>query len=193
MAKIGFALTGSFCTIKDILIQMELLKELGHDVIPITSSKIVTWDTRFGEGKDIKLKLKAITGYNPITTIIEAEKFGSQEPLDLLVVAPATGNFIGKFASGITDNVVCMTAKATLRNNKPVVIAVSTNDGLSANGENIMKLYNRKNIYFVPFGQDDPDNKNNSLIAHYDLLIPTINKALLNNQLQPVLKGYIKE
>jgi dipicolinate synthase subunit B len=193
MAKIGFALTGSFCTIKDILIQMELLKELGHDIIPITSPKVVAWNTRFGEGKDIKLKLKAITGHNPVTTIIEAEKFGPQEPLDLLVIAPATGNFISKFASGITDNVVCMAAKATLRNNKPIVIGISTNDGLGANFENIAKLYNRKNIYFVPFGQDSPINKSNSLVAHYSLLIPTIDKALTNNQIQPVIREYVKE
>jgi len=193
MAKIGFALTSSFCTIDNVLIQMQLMKELGHDVIPIISPKLIENDTRFGKGKDIELKIRAITDHDLTTTIYEAERFGPKEPLDLLVVAPATGNFISKFVHGETDNVVCMAAKSTLRNSKPVVIAVSTNDGLGLNGENIMKLYNTKNIYLVPFGQDDYKNKPNSLVAHYELLIPTIEKALISHQLQPVLKEYEKK
>lgn len=192
MAKIGFALTSSFCTIDKVLIQMQLMKELGHDVIPIVSPKIIEDDTRFGKGKEFELKIRAITEHDLTTTIYGAEKFGPKEPLDVLVVAPATGNFVSKFSRGETDNVVCMAAKATLRNNRPVVIAVSTNDGLGLNGENIMRLYNTKNIYLVPFGQDDSINKPNSLIAHYDLLIPTIDEALQSKQIQPVLREYEK-
>ena len=115
-----------------------------------------------------------------------------KEKLDLLVIAPATGNFIAKLANGITDSTVTMATKASLRNNIPIVIGVSTNDGLGMNGKNIMNLINTKNIYFIPFGQDDFINKPNSLVAHYDLLIPTIEKALDNSQIQPVIKEYKK-
>lgn len=192
MKKIGFAITSSFCTIDTILKQMILLKELGYDIIPITSNQVVECDTRFGKGIDIKNKIEKITGKKVVSDIIEAEKFGPKEKLDLLIVAPATGNFIAKLANGITDSTVTMATKATLRNGSPIVIDVSTNDGLGMNGKNIMNLLNTKNIYFIPFGQDNYISKPNSLIAHYDMLLPTIEEALNHNQIQPVLKEYKK-
>jgi dipicolinate synthase subunit B len=192
MPKVGFGITSSYCTIKEILIEMKKLIELGHTVIPVTSPSVIEDNTRFGKGDDFKKQIEYITGKTPVTSIIEAEKFGPQEPLDVLLVAPATGNFIGKFANGITDSAVNLAAKATLRNQRPVVIAVSTNDGLGFNGQNIMRLLNSKNVFFVPFGQDDCEHKPNSLVAHYDLIPETINLALLGKQYQPILIDYQK-
>ena len=178
--KIGFAITSSYCTIEKIMKNVLELVELGYD-------------TRFGKGKDFKEVLERITGNSVVSSIIDAERFGPSEKLDLLVVAPATGNFIAKLAHGITDSPVTMATKATLRNGSPIVIGVSTNDGLGLNGENIMKLLNTKNIYFVPFGQDNYVNKPNSLISHFDMLVPTIESALEDKQIQPVLKEYKKK
>lgn len=192
MTKIGFGITSSFCTFEKVYIQMELLTKLGYDVIPIVNTPVITWDTRFEKSEDVKKKIESITGNKIVSTIVEAEKFGPKEQLDLLIIAPATGDFIASFANGITNSPVTMAAKATLRNEKPIVIGVSTNDGLGMNGKNIMELYNHKNIYFIPFGQDDFENKPNSLVAHYELLVPTIEKALDNKQLQPVIKEYVK-
>lgn len=193
MKKIGFAITSSFCTIKEVIPQIKMLIEMGYDVIPITSPQVINENTRFGIGKDIKDALELITGHNVISTIFEAEKFGPTEKLEALVVAPATGNFIAKMANGIIDTPVVMSAKATLRNNSPIIIGISTNDGLGINGKNIMSLLNTKNIYFIPFGQDNYKSKPNSLVAHFDLLIPTLEKALDNKQIQPVLKQYTKK
>jgi dipicolinate synthase subunit B len=192
MKRIGFALTSSFCTINKVLDQMEALVQAGYDVIPIASPAVIECNTRFGEGNFFKEKIEFITGHKIVTSIVEAERFGPKEPLDLLLIAPATGNFIAKLANGITDNVVTMAAKATLRNQKPLVIGVSTNDGLGLNSKNIMHLLNQKGIYFIPFGQDDYENKPNSLIAHYDLTLETIEKAFDNIQYQPVLKEHQK-
>ena len=191
--KIGFAITSSYCTVEKIMKNVLELVELGYDVVPIASPGVVNCDTRFGKGKEFKEVLEKITGKEVVSDIIEAEKFGPKEKLDLLVVAPATGNFIAKLANGITDSPVTMATKATLRNGSPIVIGVSTNDGLGMNGENIMKLLNAKNIYFVPFGQDNYINKPNSLISHFDMLVPTINEALNDKQIQPVLKEYKKK
>ena len=191
--KIGFAITSSYCTIERIMKNVLELVELGYDVVPIASSGVVTCNTRFGNGKDFKEVLERITGHEVVCDIIEAEKFGPREKLDLLVVAPATGNFIAKLANGITDSPVTMATKATLRNGSPIVIGVSTNDGLGMNGENIMKLLNTKNIYFIPFGQDNYEKKPNSLISHFDMLVPTIECALEDKQIQPVLKEYKKK
>lgn len=192
MKKIGFAITSSFCTIDKVLSQMIALKASGYDIIPIVSEQVIKENTRFTKGEEVKRILETITGHEVVSTIIEAERFGPKEKLDLIVVAPATGNFIAKLANGITDNTVTMATKATIRNGSPVVIGVSTNDGLGMNGKNIMELLNTKNIYFIPFGQDDCINKPNSLVAHYDLLMNTIDSALSNNQIQPVLKEHIK-
>lgn len=191
--KIGFAITSSYCTVEKIMEQVLILVELGYDVIPIASPGVVSCNTRFGKGRDFKEVLETITGHEVTSTIIEAERFGPKEKLDLLVIAPATGNTIAKLANGITDSPVTMATKATLRNGSPIVIGVSTNDGLGLNGQNIMKLLNTKNIYFIPFGQDNYEKKPNSLISHFDMLIPTIEEALSNRQIQPVLKEYKKK
>jgi dipicolinate synthase subunit B len=192
MTKIGFAITSSFCSIGKILDPIQQLIDQGYEIIPIVSPAVIETNTRFGDGKKFKEIIEKITNNKIVSTIVDAERFGPAEPLDVLVVAPATGNFIAKFANGITDNTVSMAVKATMRNNKPIVIGVSTNDGLGLNGENIMKLLNNKNIYFVPFGQDDHINKPNSLVAHFDLLLPTIEEAINNHQYQPVIKEYKK-
>ena len=190
--KIGFAITSSFCTFDKILINLLELKEKGYDIYPIVSPNIVDSQTRFGSGNDFIKKVEMITERKVVSTIIEAEKFGPCEKMDAMVVMPATGNFIAKMANGITDNPVNLAVKATLRNQSPIIIAISTNDGLGLNGENIMRLYNQKNVYFVPFGQDNYECKPNSLIAHYNLLLPTLEEALNNKQIQPVLKEYTK-
>lgn len=190
--KVGFAITSSFCTLSKVLVHIATLKSLGYDIYPIVSENIVKYDTRFGSSDEFIEKVESICGHKVASNIVDAEKFGPANPMDVMVVMPATGDFLGKMANGITDNPVNLAVKATMRNRKPVVIAISTNDGLGLSGENIMKLYNNKNIYFVPFGQDNYKDKPNSLIAHYDLLLPTITEALNNNQIQPVLKEYKK-
>ncbi len=185
--KIGFALTGSFCTFDKVIPCIKKIVEEGADVYPIISETVDKLDTRFGKADDLKLKLENITGKRPISTIVEAEPIGPKKFLDVLVVAPCTGNTLGKIANAITDTSVTMAVKAQLRNQRPVVIGISTNDGLSNNAKNLGLLLNMKNIYFVPFGQDDPVKKCNSLVAKYDLLIPTIQAALEGRQIQPLL------
>lgn len=185
--KIGFAITSSFCTLKGAIESLKELTNLGHDVYPIISENIRKCDTRFGESNEFIEQIERITGKKVIDNIVEAETFGSRNKMEVMVVLPATGNFIAKFANGITDNPVNLAVKATLRNQKPIVVAISTNDGLGLNGENIMKLLNTKNVYFIPFGQDDYKNKPNSLVAHYDLLLQTIEEAIQGKQIQPLL------
>ncbi len=190
--RIGFALTGSHCTIPDIWDEMEKLVKEGAELWPIVSPSVESSDTRFGGAEELKERLFKITGKKPITSIIEAEPIGPQRLLDLLVIAPCTGNTIAKLANGITDTVVLMAAKGHLRNERPVVIGISTNDGLSANLMNVGLLMPRKNIYFVPFGQDNPVSKPNSLVAHMDLLQETILEALVYRQIQPILVSHKK-
>ncbi|EPR13386.1 dipicolinate synthase subunit B [Ruminiclostridium papyrosolvens] len=185
--KIGYALTGSFCTFNKTVPQIENLINEGAEVIPIISQAVNDFDTRFGTAEDLKTKLKQITGKTPISTIVEAEPFGPKAILDILVIAPCTGNTIAKIANAVTDSSVTMACKAHLRNARPVVIAVSTNDGLSANAKNIGILLNTRNVYMVPFGQDDPIKKCTSLVADFDKIVPTVVEALKNNQIQPIL------
>lgn len=185
--KIGFAITSSYCTVKRVILEMQNLIDKGYEVIPISSPGVITEDTRFGKGIDYRETIEKITGKKIVSTIVEAEKFGPKEKLDALVVAPATGNFIAKLANGITDTPVNMATKATIRNGSPIIIGISTNDALGLNGENIMKLLNTKGIYFIPFYQDDPINKPNSLISNYDLLIDTLEESLNKKQIQPIL------
>ncbi len=191
--KVGFGITGSFCTLEKSLQNLIELVELGYDVYPIVTKNVYFLDTRFGKANEFVEKLQKITGHEVVHDIVEAEKFGPKNKLDVMVVLPATGNFIAKMACGITDNPVNLAVKATLRNQSPIVLAISTNDALSANGKNIMELLNRKNVYFVPFGQDNYKEKPNSLISHYDLLVPTIEEALGSKQIQPVIKEYVKK
>ena len=184
--KIGFAITGSFCTFDKVIPQIEALKNTGADVMPIMSEISYTTDTRFGKAKDHIARIEAITGRPVISNISGAEPIGPKNLLDMLVVAPCTGNTLGKLALGITDTSVTMAAKASLRNGNPLVIAVSTNDGLGASGKNIGALMNTANIYFVPFTQDDPKGKTKSLVANMELIIPTLESALEGVQIQPV-------
>lgn len=186
--KVGFALTGSFCTFAKIIPELEKLVAEGADILPIISENVDKFDTRFGKAEEWKTKLEGITGKKLIKTIVEAEPIGPKALLDILVIAPCTGNTLGKLANGITDTSVTMAAKAHLRNGRPIVIAISTNDGLGANAKNLASLLNAKNVYFVPFGQDDPIKKCNSLTANNELIVPTILEALKGKQLQPLLE-----
>ena len=184
--KIGLCITGSFCTLKNIIEVLKTLVTAGHDIMPIFSFNVSTLDTRFYKAKDFENDIIAITGKTPIKTIVDAEPMGTSKSVDLLLVAPCTGNTLSKIAHGITDTPVTMAVKATLRNNKPVVISVSSNDALGANARNIGTLLNTRNIFFVPFGQDDSTKKPNSLIADTSLILPTCEKAMEGKQLQPL-------
>lgn len=185
--KVGIALTGSFCTIGKVIPEIEKLILEGAEVYPVISEVVDKFDTRFGKAEDWKTKLKNITSKDIITTIVEAEPIGPKALLDVLVVAPCTGNTLSKIANAVTDTSVTMACKAHLRNQKALVIGISTNDGLSANAKNLGMLLNMRNIYFVPFGQDDPIKKCNSLVADMGKLLPTIKMALEGVQIQPVL------
>lgn len=185
--NIGFALTGSFCTFAATAPEVEKLVSMGANVTPIFSFNAASIDTRFGKAQDWINKMEEITGNKAILSIAGAEPIGPKNLLDILVIAPCTGNTIAKLANAITDTPVLMAAKAHIRNEKPVVVAVSTNDGLSMNARNIGALLNCKNYYFVPFGMDNPVTKRNSLVAKMDLLVPAVEMALEGKQLQPVL------
>jgi len=185
--KIGFAMTGSFCTFSSVIPQIENLVREGAEVFPIMSEMASKTDTRFGTSVEFKEKIELLTGKKIISSILSAEPIGPKNLLDIMVIAPCTGNTISKLACGITDSSVTMAAKASLRNENPLVIAVSTNDGLGASAKNIGMLLNCKNIYFVPFTQDDPEKKHNSLVARMELIVPTVKLALDDTQIQPVL------
>ncbi len=185
--RIGFGITGSFCTISRILPVIEGLVANGADVLPVLSKNAAETDTRFGKADDLKRMLEGITGKKPMCAITEVEPIGPKGLIDILVVAPCTGNSIAKIAGGISDTPVTLAVKSHLRNNRPVVIAVSTNDGLSGNIKNIGTLLTRKNIYIVPFGQDDSAKKENSLLSDFDLIGPAIISAMNGSQLQPLL------
>ncbi len=184
--KIGFALCGSFCTYSDVFPMMELLSR-DHQVTPIFSENSGKIDSRFGAAIEHLQTAAEICGREPIRTIPEAEPIGPKKLFDVLVIAPCTGNTLAKLAHAIADTPVTMAAKSHLRNGRPVVIAVSTNDGLSGAAENIGKLLARKHYYFVPFGQDDPKAKPNSLVADFGLIPLTVEDALQGRQIQPIL------
>ena len=186
---IGFAMTGSFCTYSKVIPEIQRLSQTGAKIIPIMSEHSSSTDTRFGKAADFIKKIEEITENKVITTINEAEPIGPKKLLDALVVAPCTGNSLSKIANGIADTTVTLAVKSHLRNLRPVVIAVSTNDGLGSNAKNIGILANKKNIFLVPFGQDDFKEKENSLVAKMDLIVPTLKKALDGRQLQPLLLG----
>jgi dipicolinate synthase subunit B len=184
--KIGFALCGSFCTMDSAFSMMEALAQL-HDVTPIFSTAVYETDTRFGKAIDHIRQAEAICGNSVIHTIAQAEPIGPKKLLDALVIAPCTGNTLAKLAHSIADGPVTMAAKSHLRNGRPVVLALSTNDGLGGAAENIGRLLARKNYYFVPFGQDDAAGKPRSLIADFALLPAALDAALEGKQLQPIL------
>lgn len=187
--KLGFALCGSFCTHAAALEALEALAETYEDITPLISESVASTDTRFGRAKDLKNELEAICGRRVLSTIREVEPIGPQKLLDLLVIAPCTGNTLAKLALGIADTSVTMAAKAHLRNGRPVVVAVSTNDGLSTAARNIGELLARRHFYFVPFRQDDPQGKPASLVADLTQLGQTVEAALEGKQLQPLLLG----
>lgn len=186
--KIGIAFTGSFCTFKNAFIELKKLVEEGAIVQTIFSYASSTTDTRFGQAESFLEKAEEITGLKPILTIPDAEPIGPRNDLDILVLFPCTGNTMAKLANGITDSPALMAAKAHLRNNKPLLISISTNDALGMNMKNIGLLMSTKHIYFIPFGQDNPEQKPNSMIAHTELLIPSIEAALAGRQYQPVIQ-----
>lgn len=185
--KIGYALCGSFCTIEKSLAQMELLHQNGADLTPILSPIVYETDTRFFKSQEIKERIKALTERPIIHTVREAEPIGPKKLLDLLIICPCTGNTIAKLANGLTDTAVTMAAKAHLRNGCPLLLGIATNDALSNSAQNIGKLLNMKNVYFIPFGQDDPHGKPTSIICDFNQLLPAAKAALNGQQLQPIL------
>ena len=186
--KIGFALTGSFCTFKKVIEELKEIKKEKADIVPIMSFNSYHLDTKFGKAEEFIKEIKEITEKEEIIhTIQGAEPIGPKRLTDIMVIAPCSGNTIAKLANGITDSPVLMAAKSHLRNNNPVVLAISTNDGLSGSAENIGKLLNRTNYFFVPFKQDNPITKPRSLVADFKYLIPTIEKALDREQVEPIL------
>ena len=186
MRNIGFAITGSFCTHEKILGEIKKLSE-NYNVIPIVTNSVKNISTRFGNNKEFLLQLESITKNKVVTTLVDAEPLGPQNKIDDLVIAPCTGNTLAKLATGITDNAVLMTAKSHQRNNKPIVVGISTNDALGLNLKNIATLLNSKNFFFIPFSQDAPEVKPKSLVAKWELLEETIQKAIKNEQIEPLI------
>ena len=184
--RLGFAMCGSFCTFKLVLEELERLAK-DYDITPIMSQGAAFTDTRFGKAEDFRRRVAEICGREPITTIADAEPIGPRALLDVLVIEPCTGNTLGKLANGITDTPVTMAAKAHLRNGRPLVLAVSTNDALGASARNIGALMNAKNIFFVPMRQDSPRGKPTSLVADFSETAAAIKSALEGRQTQPLL------
>ena len=205
--QIGVAFTGSFCTYKKAFLELQKLSNCCGSVQTVFSTAAASTDSRFGSAESFYRRAEEITGNKPMSlrsltleeldctvkTISEAEPIGPKNLFDALVILPCTGNTLAKLANGITDTPALMAAKAHLRNNKPLLLSLSTNDALGMNMKNIGLLLNTKNIYFVPFGQDDPEKKPNSMTAHTDLLIPALEAALENRQLQPVIRDIVKK
>ncbi|MCL2388607.1 MAG: dipicolinate synthase subunit B [Defluviitaleaceae bacterium] len=187
MTRIGFAITGSFCTIDIALKCMAELAATGVEITPIISQNIDTLDTKFGKAAWLKDEIAKITSIPIISTIVGAEPIGPQKLLDALIILPATGNTIAKIAAGIADTSVTMAAKAHLRNGRPLILAVSSNDALGLGAKNIGLLLAARNIYFVPFGQDNASHKPRSLVFKEEFTIPTIEAALSGEQFQPLL------
>jgi dipicolinate synthase subunit B len=187
LKTIGFAVCGSFCTFKAVFEEIEKLRKLDYNIIPIMSENAYTLDTRFGDAAYWRARMKEITGNDIIHTIPKAEPIGPKKLLDALIIAPCTGNTLAKLAWGVTDSCVTLAAKAHLRNARPLIIAPSTNDALANAAKNIGALFNYKNIYFVPYGQDSFAGKPNSMVADFSLIPDTLQHALNGVQVQPVI------
>ncbi|MHA6251245.1 dipicolinate synthase subunit B [Oceanobacillus sp. CAU 1775] len=188
--KIGFGFTGSHHSQLFVFEELKKLVAEGADVYPIVSNTVQGIDTKHGKASDNILMIEKITGKKVISTIPEAEPFGPKNPLDCMVIAPLTGNSLSKLANAITDTPVLMAAKSTMRNSAPVVLGITTNDALGLNGVNLMKLLNTKNIFFIPFGQDNPLTKPNSLVANWNSLVKTVECSLNKTQIQPIIITY---
>lgn len=185
---LGYAFCGSFCTHQKSLKVLRQLTSEGNSVLPIMSDSVYTTNTRFGNAEDLIRTVEDICSKPIIHTIVDAEPLGPKTPLDMLVICPCTGNTLAKLASGITDTPVTMAAKAQLRSDRPVVIALATNDALSSNLDNIGTLMKRKNIFFVPMAQDDPKSKPHSLVCDFDRVRETMMSAFAGRQIQPVME-----
>ncbi|MBR2047852.1 MAG: dipicolinate synthase subunit B [Oscillospiraceae bacterium] len=183
---VGFAFTGSFCTFGTVFPVLEALTKK-YEVVPIVSANTALIDSRFGSARDHWARITELCGRAPLSTIGEVEPIGPKKLLDALIVAPCTGNTLAKLAHSIADTPVTMAAKSHLRNGRPVILGVSTNDGLAGAAENIGRLMARKHYYFVPFGQDDPIGKPTSLVARFDQIPQALSAALEGRQVQPVL------
>ena len=186
--NIGFAMCGSYCTHRSALEQLEKLCDLGFGIQPIMSENVYTTDTHFGSCGALKKRVRELCGREIIHTIVGAEPLGPKTPLEALVICPCTGNTLAKMALGITDTSVTMAAKAHLRSNRPLVIALASNDALSANLKNIGLLLSRKSVFFVPMRQDDPEKKPHSLVANFDELLPTLEFAREGKQYQRIFQ-----
>lgn len=184
--RIGIALCGSYCTYDKLFPQLVLLSDK-YELVPIMSETAAATDTRFGKAADFLSRLESLCGTKPVCSIAEAEPLGPAKPMEALIIAPCTGNTMAKLNHGITDTAVTMAAKAHLRNSKPLIIALSTNDALSGSAPNIAGLLNRKNVYIVPFRQDDPIKKPFSAASDFSLIGATVESALAGKQLQPLL------
>ena len=181
---IGFALCGSYCTHASALEQLDILQKKGYDVVPIVSERVWETDTRFGTAQALRQRVESMCGKEIIHTIPEAEPLGPAKPLSALVICPCTGNTLAKLAAGVTDSAVCMAAKAHLRCDRPLLLALASNDAMSANLQNIATLLNRKNVYFVPVRQDDPTSKPHSLVAEFSLVPQALEQALAGRQMR---------
>lgn len=189
--KIGFGFTGAYCVFNQVLPELQNLVDEGAEVVPIVSYQVAVTDSRYGNAKDFLKQMKDITGKDAIQTMSDAEVLNKYEkPLDIFVIAPCTGCSLSKLADGATDTPVLMMAKELFRNNKPVLLGIATNDGLSISAKSIAALLNIKHIYFVPFGQDNVKDKPNSLVSKFELMVPSILQALKKEQLQPILEKY---
>ncbi len=187
--RVGFAFCGSFCTHARAIEALEQVRARYETVVPIVSERCAQTDTRFGTAHDFMREIERICDRRVMDSVEKAEAIGPKKLLDVLVICPCTGNTLAKLANGITDTSVTMAAKAHLRNGRPVVIALSTNDGLAASAKNIGALLDKRNVYFVPFGQDDPDHKPTSLSADFSQVVDAVEAARVGKQLQPLLLG----
>ena len=187
--RIGCAMTGSFCTFKRAFAAWRELQRAGAELVPVMSFNAASLNTRFYPAAEAIAEFEEICGREVLRTIPQVEPIGPKKLFDLLIVAPCTGNTLAKLANGITDTPVALAAKSHLRNGRPVLLAVSTNDALGASAQNIGRLLNAKHVFFVPFSQDDPEHKPNSAVAHFELLPEAAARALQNEQIQPILTG----
>ncbi len=189
--RVGFGFTGAYCVFDQVFPQLERAVAEGAAVTPLVSYQVAVTNSRYGKAEEFLKRMKQITGNQVIQTMEDAEVVNKQgAPLDVLVIAPCTGSTLSKLADGATDTPVLMMAKEMFRNNKPVVLGIATNDGLGISAKSIGVLLSTKNVYFIPFGQDNPFEKPNSLVARFDLMVPTIVEALKKEQIQPLLETH---